>query len=58
MLLLEAGGETKQEDLVPGLTKPRFANVEGNWMYQTVPQKELNGRVNPYPSGKGLGGCS
>ena len=55
---MEAGGEVEQDDLIPGYTKPRFGNAEGNWMYQTVPQRELKGRVVPYPRGRGLGGCS
>ncbi|KAH6665144.1 glucose-methanol-choline oxidoreductase [Halenospora varia] len=58
VLLVEAGGEIDEKDLIPGLTKPRFGSPEGNWMYETLPQKELNGRVIPYPRGRGIGGCS
>lgn len=58
ILMIEAGGEVRGEDLIPGLCKPRFGSADGNWMYRTVPQKELNERVIPYPRGKGMGGCS
>ncbi|KAH8648357.1 putative glucose dehydrogenase [Tricladium varicosporioides] len=58
VLLVEAGGEIDEKDLIPGLTKPRFGSSEGNWMYETLPQKELNGRVISYPRGRGIGGCS
>lgn len=58
ILLVEAGGEVESDDLIPGYTKPRFGSAEGNWMYQTVPQEKLDGRVIPYPRGRGLGGCS
>lgn len=55
---MEAGGEVEKDDLIPGFTKPRFGNAEGNWMYETVPQEKLGGRILPYPRGRGLGGCS
>ncbi|RDW95046.1 hypothetical protein BP5796_00809 [Coleophoma crateriformis] len=58
VLLVEAGGEVEDEDLVPGYTKPRFGSVDGNWMYETLPQKHLNGRKIAYPRGRGMGGCS
>lgn len=60
VLLVEAGKEDDQdpENLIPGLTKPKFGSEGGNWNYVTTPQKELNGRKVPYPRGKGLGGSS
>jgi len=60
VLLVEAGKEDDQdpENLIPGLTKPKFGSEAGNWNYVTTPQKELNGREVPYPRGKGLGGSS
>lgn len=58
ILIVEAGGEVDEKDLVPGYCKPRFGSSDGNWMYETLPQKELNGRRLPYPRGRGMGGCS
>lgn len=60
VLLVEAGREDGDdpENLIPGLTKPKFGSPEGNWIYQSTPQRELNGRVISYPRGKGLGGSS
>ena len=59
-LLVEAGGEAEEdpENLIPGLVVPKFNKKPGNWLYQTTPQKELNGRRLPYPRGKGMGGSS
>ena len=55
--LLEAGGRNNGLRVTtPGL----FAvpNPKANYMYETVPQKGLNGRVGYQPRGKGLGGSS
>ena len=60
VLLVEAGGEAEEDpdNLVPGLTKSKFGNPTGNWAYTTAAQKDLNGRLIPYPRGLGLGGSS
>lgn len=60
VLLVEAGGAAEEdlENLIPGLVVPKFGNEAGNWLYQTAPQKELNGRTIVYPRGRGLGGSS
>lgn len=60
VLLLEAGPDDSADpdNLVPGLTKAKFMNEEGNWLYKTAPQRALNGREIVYPRGRGLGGCS
>lgn len=60
VLLVEAGREDADdpENLIPGLTKPKFGSPNGNWIYSSTPQKELNDRIIAYPRGKGLGGCS
>ena len=60
VLLVEAGGDIEDDldNLIPGLTKTKFGSESGNWLYSTVPQKELNGRMIPYPRGLGMGGCS
>src|SRR5690348_520933 len=59
VLLLEAGGA----DLNPWIHIPLgygklFADPSVNWLYQTEPQAELNGRRIPQPRGKVLGGSS
>ncbi|KAK5384020.1 hypothetical protein LTR20_008152 [Exophiala xenobiotica] len=60
ILLVEAGSDdsTDPDNLVPGLTKPKFGSEDGNWLYQTAPQSELRNRQIVYPRGRGLGGCS
>jgi choline dehydrogenase-like flavoprotein len=60
VLLVEAGGDDSEDadNLVPGLTKPKFGSLAGNWSYSTTPQSALGGRTIPYPRGRGLGGCS
>ena len=35
-----------------------IGNVRTDWLYQTEPDKGLNGRTLRYPRGKTLGGCS
>jgi len=59
VLLLEAGGQ----DLNPWIHIPMgygklFAEPSVNWMYQTEPQANLNGRRIVQPRGKVLGGSS
>jgi choline dehydrogenase-like flavoprotein len=60
VLLVEAGGEAEDdpENLIPGLVVPKFGSEEGNWLYRTAPQKQLNGRTIVYPRGRGMGGSS
>jgi choline dehydrogenase len=59
VLLLEAGGR----DINPWIHIPLgygklFNEPSVNWLYQTVPQRELNGRIINQPRGKVLGGSS
>jgi choline dehydrogenase len=59
VLLLEAGGA----DLNPWIHVPMgygklFADPSVNWLYQTEPQAQLNGRRIAQPRGKVLGGSS
>ncbi|EFW98608.1 glucose-methanol-choline oxidoreductase [Grosmannia clavigera kw1407] len=60
VLVVEAGPDDSADpdNLVPGLTKPKFMSKEGNWLYKTAPQTALGGREIIYPRGRGLGGCS
>ncbi|MGH8446620.1 MAG: GMC family oxidoreductase, partial [Solimonas sp.] len=59
VLLLEAGGR----DWNPWIHVPLgygklFNNASVNWLYQSEPQPELNGRTIGVPRGKVLGGSS
>lgn len=59
VLLLEAG----KADTYPWIHIPVgylycIGNPRTDWMYNTEPDKGLNGRVLRYPRGKTLGGCS
>ena len=55
--LLEAGGRNNGMRITtPGLLA--IPNPAANYMYDTVPQKGLNGRNGYQPRGKGLGGSS
>ena len=55
--LLEAGGRNNGMRITtPGLLA--IPNPAANYMYDTVPQKGLNGRIGYQPRGKGLGGSS
>ena len=59
VLLLEAGGE----DRYPWIHVPMgygrlFANPRVNWMYESEPEPELEGRSMYQPRGKVLGGTS
>lgn len=59
VLLLEAG----KPDTYPWIHIPVgylycIGNPRADWMYDTQPDKGLNGRVLRYPRGKTLGGCS
>ncbi|HEY1258985.1 MAG TPA: GMC family oxidoreductase N-terminal domain-containing protein [Stellaceae bacterium] len=59
VLLLEAGGRDNNPWIhIPlGYTKT-YANPRVNWMFETEPEKELNGRSLYQPRGKVLGGTS
>ncbi len=59
VLLLEAGGE----DRYPWIHVPMgygrlFSNPRVNWMYESEPEPELEGRSMYQPRGKVLGGTS
>ena len=58
VLLLEAGDPDEREEIhVPR----RWIGLQGSdvdWAYSTVPQPGLNGREEPWPRGKTLGGSS
>jgi len=55
--LLEAGGRNNGMRItMPGMLA--IPNPAANYMYETVPQKGLNGRAGYQPRGKGLGGSS
>ncbi len=55
--LLEAGGRNNGFRITtPGMLA--IPNKAANYMYDTVPQKGLNGRIGYQPRGKGLGGSS
>ena len=55
--LLEAGGHNRGMRITtPGMLA--IPNPASNYMYDTVPQKGLNGRTGYQPRGKGLGGSS
>ena len=59
VLLLEAGGRDSNPWIhIPlGYTKT-FTNPRVNWMFESEPEKELNGRTLYQPRGKVLGGTS
>ena len=55
--LVEAGGRNNNFRVkTPGMMP--FLGSKPNYLYQTVPQKGLNGRIGHQPRGKGLGGSS
>ena len=57
VLLLEAGGSDKNfwVSLPVGFTK-LMTNPKYNWMFETQPEDNVNGRTIPIPRGKALGG--
>ncbi|MGH7062096.1 MAG: GMC family oxidoreductase, partial [Stellaceae bacterium] len=59
VLLLEAGGRDSNPWIhIPlGYTKT-YTDPRVNWMFETEPEKELNGRTLYQPRGKVLGGTS
>ncbi|MBB3034519.1 GMC family oxidoreductase [Alteriqipengyuania lutimaris] len=55
--LVEAGGRNNNMRVkTPGLMP--FLGSKPNYLYQTIAQKGLNGRIGHQPRGKGLGGSS
>lgn len=59
VLLLEAGkSDTYHWIHIPVGYLYCIGNPRADWMYNTQPDKGLNGRVLRYPRGKTLGGCS
>jgi len=59
VLLLEAGGEDRNVWIhVPIGYAKLFTNAKHNWMYNSEPEPELNGRQIIQPRGKVLGGSS
>jgi choline dehydrogenase len=59
VLLLEAGGEDTGFWIRSPLGYPMlFANPRVNWMFDSEPMPELNGRTTYQPRGKVLGGTS
>ena len=59
ILLLEAGDEDKGFSIRSPLGYPMlFANPKFNWMFDSEPMPELNGRTTYQPRGKVLGGTS
>ena len=57
--LLEAGGDTNDWIVnTPAAFFMMVASPIHNWHFNTVPQRELNGRRGYQPRGKGLGGSS
>jgi choline dehydrogenase len=59
VLLLEAGGKDRSVWIhVPMGYSKLYANAQYNWMYETEPEAELQGRALFQPRGKVLGGTS
>jgi choline dehydrogenase-like flavoprotein len=55
ILVLEAG-QNRNDDpkiYIPGFVAQAFGDPDYDWVYETVPQESLNGRVVPHPRGKG-----
>ncbi len=59
VLLLEAGGRDNYHWIhIPVGYLYCIGNPRTDWLYNTLPDKGLNGRSLRYPRGKVLGGCS
>src|SRR6266851_792218 len=59
VLLLEAGGEDRNPCIhIPLGYGKLFKNAKVNWLYESEPEPELNGRRIIQPRGKVLGGSS
>ncbi len=58
VLLLEAGGEDKKQEIhIPAAFSKLFKS-ELDWNYSTEPEPEMDNRTMYWPRGKVLGGCS
>lgn len=55
VLILEAGVNRNLDPNVqiPAYFRHTYGHPDYDWCYSTVPQQSLNGRVVPYPRGKG-----
>ncbi|KAF9475239.1 alcohol oxidase [Pholiota conissans] len=60
VLVLEAGPANLNDPmlLTPGMLGVHFKNPQYDWAFETVPQKELDGRAVFWARGKTLGGSS
>lgn len=58
VLLLEAGGPDKRQEIHVPVAFATLFKTELDWNYETEPQAQLNGRRLYWPRGKVLGGCS
>lgn len=58
VLLLEAGGPDKKQEIAVPAAFPKLFKTEFDWGYETEPQERLKGRKVFWPRGKTLGGSS
>ncbi len=58
VLLLEAGGPDKQQEIHIPAGFPKLFKTEVDWAYETEPQDHMDGRQLYWPRGKVLGGSS
>ena len=58
ILLLEAGGKDKSQDIQVPAAFPKTLQTSLNWGYRTVAQGQLHNRSLYLPRGKVLGGSS
>lgn len=58
VLLLEAGGPDKKQEIAVPAAFPKLFKTEYDWGYETEPQERLKGRKVFWPRGKTLGGSS
>ena len=57
--LIEAGPPDDDPAIrVPAMVAKAIGNPRQSWGYNTVPQRQVDGRVLPVPRGRVLGGCS
>ncbi len=58
VLLLEAGGEADADEVTIPAAFSTLFKTKWDWHYNTVEQKQLNGRRAYWPRMRALGGCS
>jgi choline dehydrogenase len=58
VLLIEAGGRRRFWHRIPLGFRYTVGRPATDWMFETEPEPELNGRCIPFPRGLGLGGTS